>query len=68
MLNERSTASKIPIETISKIQANFKKNAVVSLNEIGNAEYREFEFQVKKKSDFTIYSIGEGYDGEMFDY
>ena len=54
--------------TISKIQANFKKNAVVSLNEIGNAEYREFEFQVKKKSDFTIYSIGEGYDGEMFDY
>jgi len=30
--------------SISKLQANFKKNAIVSLSEIGDAEYREFEF------------------------
>jgi len=54
--------------TISKLQSNFKKDAIVSLSEIGDAEYREFEFQVTDKIEATVYAIGEGFDGEMYDY
>ncbi|MGD9897768.1 MAG: hypothetical protein AB7T22_01450 [Calditrichaceae bacterium] len=45
-----------------------EKNSVVKISRVRDNDYREEGFRVNRKSNFRIYALGEGRDGEMFDY
>ncbi len=44
------------------------ENTLVSITEVGDNEERSQEFILTEPSDVLIYSIGEGSNGEMYDY
>jgi hypothetical protein len=44
------------------------KNVVVNLTKLGDEEFRSTGFTLKRPLEVRIYAIGEGRDGEMFDY
>lgn len=62
--------------SISGVEKGFNKSiveeyttyAIVSLNRLGDDADVEEGFTLKKPSKLRIYAIGEGRDGEMFDY
>jgi len=53
---------------VLKYHQAVKKSAVVYLTEVGNDEQVSAGFTLKKPAAFKIYAIGEGFNGEMFDY
>lgn len=44
------------------------KNVVANLTKLGDEAFRTAGFTLKRPLDVRIYAIGEGRDGEMFDY
>lgn len=43
-------------------------NVIVALTRMQNSEHREKGFTLKEAAQVRVYAIGEGSDGEMFDY
>ena len=55
-------------ERIMKIDVEPDEEDVVSLTGLGDDEYEELVFQINSETEFRLYAIGEGSDGEMYDY
>jgi hypothetical protein len=53
--------------TIEKFEAP-KKNSVVNLTKIGDYAYKEAAFELSQKSQIHIEALGEGRNGDMYDY
>ncbi len=53
---------------VETIRAKFYKDAVISMSEVGDAAYEEYNFEISKEMTFDIYALGEGFEGEMYDY
>lgn len=45
-----------------------EKNVIIKFTQVGNDDYFSKGFTLKKALPVRIYAIGEGRDGEMFDY
>ena len=44
------------------------KNVIIDMSRVGEEELRREGFTIKKKMDVRVYAIGEGRNGEMYDY
>jgi len=55
-------------DAVKKYQHALKNSAVVDLAESGDRLDKKIGFTVLKPARFDIYAIGEGYEGEMYDY
>ncbi len=53
---------------VRKYQQALKNSAVVNLTESGDRADKKIGFTVLKPASFDVYAIGEGYEGEMYDY
>ncbi|MCX6132529.1 MAG: hypothetical protein NTU47_01835 [Ignavibacteriales bacterium] len=53
---------------VTAIEERANSPAVASILRVGNDERRRKEFTLSKTSDVHIYAVGEGRDGEMYDY
>lgn len=47
---------------------SFDEKSILSLAPVGDSEFRKEGFSLKKEFSLRIYAIGEGEDGEMYDY
>jgi len=54
--------------TLFDYQEEEWKNVVVDLTRVGDDEMMRKGFTLKKPLDLRVYAIGEGTDGEMYDY
>ncbi|RMH66090.1 MAG: hypothetical protein D6677_01040 [Calditrichaeota bacterium] len=55
-------------EAVKKYHRAWQNQAIVSLESIGDGNYEKKGFSVTQDIDVDIYAIGEGWQGEMFDY
>ncbi len=55
-------------EAVRKYQHAVKNTSVVDLTQSGDRANKKIGFTVLKPAKFDIYAIGEGYEGEMYDY
>ncbi|MCB9058092.1 MAG: hypothetical protein H6627_05960 [Calditrichae bacterium] len=55
-------------ESILSDYRDEKEKALLSLIRVGDNEYKESGLSVEKSGKFRIYALGEGRDGEMYDY
>jgi hypothetical protein len=55
-------------DAVRKYQHALKNAAVVDLTESGDRVNKKIGFTVLKPARLDIYAIGEGYEGEMYDY
>jgi len=53
---------------IRKFHQAIKEQAVVSMTGLSDSEFRQEGFKLKKPGRFQIYTIGESYKSETFDY
>lgn len=53
---------------VSAVEERENTSVLVSILRVGNDERRRKEFSVPRAMDIQIYSVGEGRDGEMYDY
>ena len=53
---------------VLKYQRALKENALISLSRVGDGSYLSRGFSIDKAINVEIYAIGEGHNGEMFDY
>ena len=53
---------------VTAFEEHEKPSALASILRVGDDERRRQEFALTKTSDVHIYSVGEGRDGEMYDY
>ena len=51
-----------------KAYARKAKNAILSITRVGDDRYKERGLHVEKSGEFRVYALGEGRDGEMFDF
>ena len=52
---------------VKKYRETIKK-PIVSITRVGDYAYREAFFEVKENAKIRVHALGEGRDGEMFDY
>jgi len=55
-------------ESLIKYHKARKAEAVVSITNLQNSDFRQEGFRLKKAGKFEIYAIGEGIEDEIFDY
>jgi hypothetical protein len=55
-------------EAVDKYQRAVKNSAIVSLSDIGDSEEAKKGFSLRTAAALKIYALGEGVDGEMFDF
>jgi len=55
-------------EAVDKYQRAQKNSALISLSGVKDYEDQKKGFSLKKKATLRIYAIGEGFDGEMYDF
>lgn len=53
---------------VKKYQKAVKKSAIVSLTGVRDSQQLKKGFSLKKSANLRIYTIGEGFNNEMFDY
>jgi len=53
---------------ISEMEEMTEKNKIIDITEMRDGEYESKGFTLKKAIDLHIYAIGEGRDGDMFDF
>ena len=55
-------------EAVNKYQRAQKNSAIISLTGLRDSEESKKGFSLKQKATLRIYAIGEGSDGEMYDF
>ncbi len=55
-------------EAVAKYHRAYQDKAIVALDETGERSYEKRGFSTRKPITVDIYAIGEGWQGEMFDY
>jgi hypothetical protein len=55
-------------DAVLKYQRALKDNAIVNITNVRNGQYSNRGFSLSKATDVEIYSLGEGWKDEMFDY
>jgi hypothetical protein len=55
-------------DAIEKISVLESENPGIQMISMGENEFESYSFSLKEDTRFRIYAIGEGDDGEMFDY
>ncbi|HQV33724.1 MAG TPA: hypothetical protein PKV71_17695, partial [Calditrichia bacterium] len=53
---------------VGNFQPNAAKNVIAHITEVRDWETRKVQFEIEKDGEVRIYALGEGSDGEMFDY
>lgn len=54
--------------SIKKFHQALKEQAVVSITDLNNSDFRQEGFKLTAPGTFEIYAIGEAFQGENFDY
>lgn len=54
--------------SIIKEYSEIKQQSLISITRVGDYAYKDKGFQVTKTAKIRIYALGEGKDGDMFDY
>ncbi|MFZ0388902.1 MAG: hypothetical protein WAN36_00470 [Calditrichia bacterium] len=54
--------------TIEKYHKAIQKQAVISITDLSNSEFRQEGFTLEKPGSFEIYAVGEALKGETYDY
>ncbi|KAA3613180.1 MAG: hypothetical protein D8M58_12805 [Calditrichaeota bacterium] len=60
--------AKLSKSAVRKYQRALKENALINLTRAGDGSYLSRGFSIDENINVEIYAIGEGHDGEMFDY
>ncbi len=60
--DDKSAISFVDVEEFNE------KNVIVKFDRVRDREYRTQGFSLKKKLNVHVYALGEGRDGEMYDY
>jgi hypothetical protein len=55
-------------EAVKKYQNAVKRSAIINMTNIGDSQNINMGISLKKSIRAKIYAIGEGWDGEMFDF
>ncbi len=64
-LVDGNTRNSIVFKDIEKYE---DKNVIVEIDRVGDSDYRSKGFSLKRELSLNIYALGEGRDGEMYDY
>jgi len=67
-INVSPVDAKLSNSAVIKYQRALKENALISLSGAGDGSYLSRGFSIDKTINVEIYSLGEGHNGEMFDY
>lgn len=63
----KNASDKNAVELLDKSEFE-EKNMIVNIDRVGDDAYESFGFTVKKELDIHINALGEGSDGDMYDY
>ena len=63
-----STDERFDPKDVSTVEERDNSSVLASILRVGNDERRRKEFSLSQTTDVRVYSVGEGRDGEMYDY
>ncbi len=57
-----------PAETVAPYEEKSDQDVLAQITEVRDDQNRQVEFRLSQNSEVRVYALGEGRDGEMFDY